>query len=163
MSAGLTTTTVDKSNESRLTYSCCTLCRQPLASLAGPERRKVEKAKEILPLQEIMREQEKASTAERARRNARAVGADVGRVLIVSKEGSASSAETKTALLSDIVKSGARLEGVYAGKDGRVIIRGENKAELDKLKLEGYTVREPVTVHPKMCIYDVPEGVANDE
>lgn len=67
--------------------------------------------------------------------NARAAGADVGRVLIVSKEASASSAETKTALLCDIVKSGARLEGVYAGKDGRVFTRGEDKAELDKLKL----------------------------
>lgn len=42
--------------------------RQPLASLAGPERRKVEKAKEVLPLQDIMREQERASKAERARR-----------------------------------------------------------------------------------------------
>lgn len=36
-----------------------------------------------------MREQEKASKGERARMNARAAGADVGRVLIVSKEASA--------------------------------------------------------------------------
>lgn len=63
------------------------------------------------------------------------------------------------------MKSGARLEGVYAGKGGRVIVRGANEAEVAKLRgsLVGYTMQSPEVSRLRVVVYDVPTEIASKE
>lgn len=67
-----------------------------------------------------MREEERQAKAKPKPKARPPPKRDEGKVLVFTKEGSESAAETKAALLSEIVKTGANLMGVFAGKEGRL-------------------------------------------
>lgn len=87
-------------------------------------------------------------------------------MVVIRKEG-LSSVEEKLALMTSLAesKSHAKLEGVHAGKYGRVISRAANEEEATKLLrgVSGFEVRGPETVRPKVVVFDVPAEVASSE
>lgn len=79
-------------------------------------------------------------------------------VVLVASVKLGSSADTKSKLVKEVLGKQVQLEGVFADRDGRVIIRAANSEEAAKCRaaLPGFGLRDPEVVKPKVVVYDVP-------
>ena len=73
--------------------------------------------------------------------------------------GAKTSEENRKVLISEVVKGSAKVNGFFAGKDGRMIVSLPEESEAQKLRnggVPGFVEKQPRTVTPRIVLTDVP-------